>query len=469
MAVLTPVDIRRILKNDRNSMPVDDFRLIDSWAEYKDGKNENERPLKYLCYEIEVINPETGDTQHLYKALKFVRIRRLPKDAKQSTSLMDMQEQILAAAYENSYNLVTVIANIINPVPLGLLFLYGVQGVGRNLEEAKKKADSDFVGLCAVLQGTFRVMHFQNIVSQETEWLREKMYSMDYLTMTRGIPKASKTGEKAGNKGMGNKSINPDGQGTLEEFIAGMVDYEYVVQVLATPVFMSTLNAWQTRTQLDMTEWNSQLQGTKSISANLSIPMMYMANTGQSQGWSKGYTDAESISYSTGESFTQGYGESVGQSLSHTIGETFGQTHGVSSSESLSTSESQSVSSGQSVSVGSSVGQSLGISENVGSNFGTSHSVGSNESLSQSSSESMGTSHTFGTSLSKGQSMGQSVGQTLGESISQGHSISHGANVGTSQSIGQSVGHSSSVGTSDSIGWGSSQSVSDGTTHGTSS
>lgn len=458
MAVLTPSDIRRILKNDRNSMPVDDFRLIDSWAEYDDGKNENERPLNYLCYEIEVINPETGETQHLYKALKFLRIRRLPKDAKQSTAFMDMQQQVLTSVYENSYNLVTVIANIINPVPLGLLFLYGVQGVGHDLEDAKAKADKDFVGLCSLLQGTYRVLHFQKIKAQETEWLREKMYSMDYLTMTRGIPKASKTGENAGNKGMGNKNLNPDSQGTLEEFIAGMVDYEYVIQVLATPVFMKTLTAWQTQTQLDMTEWNSQLQGTKSFSANLSIPMMYMANTGQSQGWSQGYTDAESISYSSGESFTQGYGESVGQSLSHTIGQTFGQSQGVSVSDSVSQNDSVSV--GNNIGFSTSHGQSLGVSENTGTSFGTAHSVGTSESLSQSTSDSYGTSQNFGQSISKGQSMGQSVGSTIGESISQGHSVSHGGSVGTSQNVGSSTGHSSSVGTSDSIGWSEGQSSS---------
>lgn len=445
MAVLTPVDIRRILRNDQNNMPVDDFRMIDSWAEYKDSKSENERPLNYLCYEIEVINPETGDVQHLYKALKFLRIRRLPKDAKQSTAFMDMHQQVLTAIYENQYNFVTVIANIINPVPLGLLFLYGVQGVARDLEEAKRKADLDYAGLCALLQGTYRVLHFQTVQAQETEWLREKMYSLDYLTMTRGIPFASKTGENMGNKGIGGKNLNPDSQGTLEEFISGMVDYEYVIEVLTTPVFIKTLNAWQTQTQLDMTEWNGQLQGTKSISASLSMPMMYMANTGQSQGWSHGYSDAESVNYSTGESFTTGYGESVGQSLSQTIGHTFGQSQGVTVTDSTSQS--------QSVSVGNTTGQSMGVSQNTGSSFGTSHNIGSNQSISQGTSENFGTSHNFGTSLSKGQSIGQSVGKTLGESISQGQTVSHGASVGTSQSIGSSFGHSSSVGTSDSIGW----------------
>lgn len=459
MAVLTPYDIRRILKNDDAHMPVDDFRLIDSWAEYKDGKNESERTLNYLCYEIEVINPETGDVQHLYKALKFLRIRRLPRDAKQSTALMDMHEQVLSAIYENQYNFVTVIANIISPVPLGLLYLYGVQGVARDLEEAKRKADLDYIGLCAVLQGTYRVLHFQTIQAQETEWLREKLYSMDYLTMTRGIPFAAKTGENMGSKGLGGKNLNPDSQGTLEEFIAGMVDYEYVIEVLTTPVFMKTLTAWQTQTQLDMTNWNSQLQGTKSISANLSIPMMYMANTGTSQGWSQGYTDAESVSYSTGESFTTGYGESIGQSLSQTFGQTFGQSQGTTVTETAGTSNTlgSSIGSSESTSLGTTIGKSLGVSETVGSSYGTSHTTGTNQSLSQSTSESLGTSHNFGSSISKGQSLGQSVGVSQTNSISQGQTVSHGASVGTSQNIGENTSHSSSVGTSDSIGWSSNQ------------
>ena len=33
----------------------------------------------------------------------------------------------------------------------------------------------------------------------------------------------------AGNKGMGGKNLNPDSQGTLEEIITGMTDYEYVI------------------------------------------------------------------------------------------------------------------------------------------------------------------------------------------------------------------------------------------------
>ena len=91
---------------------------------------------------------------------------------------------------------------------------------------------------------------------------------------------------------------------TLEEMIEGMADYEYVIEILSTPVYMDTLEAWQRRSQKDMTDWNSHLQGTTSLSFNLSIPMMYMANASQSQGWSKAYTDANTVSTAQGESFS---------------------------------------------------------------------------------------------------------------------------------------------------------------------
>jgi len=462
--ILTPADIRRILRNTKNEMPSDDFRLIDSWAEYKDGPSYNERPLDYLCYEIEVINPETGEKSHLYKAIKLLRIIRLPYDAKQSTSLMDKHEQVLAAVYEKQVNLVTVIANIIEPVALGLLFLYGVQGVAPDLEAAKQKAHSDYVGLKAILQGTYRVMHMRDIQSQEAEWLREKMFSMDYLTMVRGIPKASKSGEDAGNKGLGNKNLNPDSMGTMEELIAGMVDYEYVIQVISTPVFLETLKAWQTRTQLDMTLWNSQLQGTKSISASLSLPMMYMANTGSSQGWSHAYTNADTVSSSTGESFNFGVGESIGKSLSQTFGQSFGQSQGVSVSDSISTSTS--------TTIGNTIGKTLGISQGVNESFGTNASVGTSQSVTQSISESLGTSHSIGSNTSRGQSIGTSLGQSISQSVSQsvGRTVSdtisrtvgqtHSISQSASDSISQSIGQSHSVGQSTSTGHTTTNSIS---------
>ena len=194
------------------------------------------------------------------------------------------------SVYQNGINLITIIANIIEPEPLGLLYLYGVQGVAETIDRAKEIAHDGYLGFAGAMQGSFRVLEMRCINAEETEWLREKMYGMDYLTVVRGIPKANDGGEDAGNKGMGGRNINPDSQGTLEEIIVGMADYEYIIEILSTPVYKSTLEEWSARTERDMTDWQGQLQGTKSFSFNLSIPMMFSNNQSTSEGWNRAYT-----------------------------------------------------------------------------------------------------------------------------------------------------------------------------------
>lgn len=480
--MLSLYDIKQILHPQQFNDPADDFRVLDSWAEYDEtsSKSPEERNLNYLCYELEVMNPGTGERRHVYKALKLARVIRLPADAKQSTVFMDMQEQVLAGVHEGGYNFITVIANVIKPVSLGLLYLYGVQGVADTLSQAKEQAEHDFRGFIGMMQGTFRVLEMRNAEAQESEWLREKMYNMDYLTVVRGIPKANKAGEDAGNKGVGGQNLNPDSQGTLEEIITGMADYEYVIEVLSTPVYLDTLEGWQRKSQSMMTEWYSQLQGTKSLSMNISIPMMYMANASQSQGWSKAYTNADTVSYARGESFTTSQGQSVGESLSQSFGKTVGQTSGTT----LTNSVSQGVTHSRGVSFGESFGQN--VSTSVGQNV--SHSVGQNvsSSLGQNMSHSLGSSTSKGLSNSLSNSISHSTNQnqTLGESsgmsagvsqgTSQGYSLNRGISqnqtysqttglsqgqtttqshtVGNSQTFGRSANFSQSRGTSDNYG-----------------
>lgn len=485
-------EIKQILRPYQTSTPTDDFRIRDSWAEYDEtsSKAVHERPLKYLCYEIECINPDTGEKLHFFKAIKFLRVIRLPKGAKQSTSLMDMHTQIIAGANENAYNLVTIIANIIKPVPLGLLFLYGVQGVADNIEDAKAKAHADYMGLSGMLQGTYRVMEMRCVCAQESEWLREKMYGMEFLTVVRGIPKASKTGEDGGNKGMGGKNVNPDSQGTLEELVAGMADHEYVVQILSTPVFSSTLKEWSLRTERDMTDWYGQLQGSKSFSFNLSVPMMFMASQSSSEGWNRAFTDADSVSYSEGETFGMSEGESVGTSLSETFGRSIGHTSGTSITDTVSNSigESQTTSTGQSFtetfgkSIGESFGenQSFGTSENwsqghsinhsegssvgetIGKSFGQSYNVSQGENWSQSHTQGQ----SEGGSVTESENWGQTNGTTIGQTTSENQSHSVSDSSSTSISDGTSTNQSSTSGTSG--GTTTSTSTTEGTTTGTS-
>ena len=275
--MLSLFQMKQILHPVIDSTPEDDFRILDSWAEYKESSDRDpeKRNLDYLCYEMEVMNPMTGERTHCYKAIKLARVVRLPADAKQSTALMDMQEQILTAVNQQNINLITIIANVIKPVAVGLLYLYGVQGVASSIDRAKDKAKKGFLSFIYSMQGTFRVLELRCANAEETEWLREKMYNMDYLTVVRGIPKANKAGENMGNKGMGGSNVNPDSQGTLEEIITGMADYEYVIQILSTPVYTDTLMSWQRQSQIEMSDWYGQLQGTKSLSMNLSSYDVY--------------------------------------------------------------------------------------------------------------------------------------------------------------------------------------------------
>ena len=449
--MLSHYDIKNILRGkNANATPVDDFRVIDSYTLYEEnnGKKALDRKLEYLCYEIESINPETGEKLHFFKALKFVRVIRLPKSAKQSTSLMDMQQDVLTSAYQNGYNLITIIANVIRPVPLGLLFLYGVQGVGNTIEEAKEIAHDNFIGFINAMQGTFRVLEMRIINAQETEWLREKMYNMNYMTVVKGIPEASSTGEDVGNKGAGGKNLNPNSQGTLEEFIAGMTDYEYVVQILATPVFHSTLRDWHLETTKHMSDWNSQLQGTKALSFNISMPMMMMANQSSSQGWSKAYTDADTISSSVGESFSTGYGESVSESLSRSYSESFGINQSQSITE--STSVSQSISNGQTF--GQTLGQSIGENATTNVNVGESMNLSQGQSINQSISSNV--------SNTQGVTSGQSYGQNFSENVNLTHSV--GANQSFGQTLGESIGQTNTASTSQNSSHGMSHSFSNG-------
>ena len=458
--MLTLHKMKKVLNTSKPSTPENDFKILDSWTEVEEGSTSKDAKLKYLCYKIETIDPESGDKNVIYKAVKFARVMRLPKSAKQSTSFMDMQSQVLAAVYEQGYNLVTVIANVIRPTAEGLMYLYGVQGVADNIDEAKKRASSDFSGFIGSMMGTFRVLHIRTVTVEEGAWLAEKMRSMKFMTAVRGIPKANTEGEDMGNKGVGGTNLNPDSQGTLEELITAMADQEYVIEVLSTPVYMRTLMSWSSQTQKQMTEWYGQLQGTKSLSFNLSIPMTYMTATGSSQGWSKNYTDSRNVSYTQGESYNTGYSENVGSSIQQSLGQSFGISRGHSLTDSVG--ENSSVSNG--VTRGHTVGETNGIThgQTYGETIG--HTTGITRGYTQGVTK--GTSSGFTIGENQGNNYGKSVGESLGEStnksFSSGASSSQSVSQGSGKSYSENFGQSSnkSLGQSSNTSYGESQNIS---------
>lgn len=489
------LNLSSILRRNRQD-PIDDFRIVRTWKEY----TEDRKYMKYLMYELEMME-ENGNIVHFYKAVKFTRIIRLPKSAKQSESFMDMHAQVLAAVWERNIKLLTIIANLLHPVAIGLLYLYGVQGVADSPEQAKNIADKDFIALCSVLQGTYRVLEHRALTYDELEWLHEKMYTMDTMTVVRGIPKAKTGGVDAGDKGMGGKNVNVDSQDTTEEYISGMSDKEYVLQIISSPVKAEHLERWLGQTAREMTRWNKQLQGSTSMNFSLSIPMMYMANLGASQGWNHSYTESDSVtdtvgssisssvSDSVGHSIGDSIGKSIGKSLGTTVGTTEGTSHGTAAGSSTMESFGENTAHSDGSSSGISAGTSFGGSQSESHNISESHTTGTNhsnsinhsessgvansvsetqsqtQSTARSQTESVNVTETSGTSGSHSQSTGESYtsGTNSSTSVSNSHGqnsgVSHSQSSGTSQSNSQTSGYNSSTGTSGSSGWSSTETV----------
>jgi hypothetical protein len=446
-------------KSDRDTFQVfnDDINVIRSIVEYA----EDNKTMKYIIYELEMMD-NNGEMRHFYKAVKLLRVIRLPKSAKQSTSFMEMHTQVLAGVWERDVNFITIIANMIKPVPLGLLFLYGVQGIAEELEVAKKIADDDFAGLSSLLQGTYRTMEFRILNYEEVEWLREKMYSMKHISVVRGLPKPRMTGTDAGNTGFGGQNLNPDSQDTTEEFIAGMSDREYVVQILSSPVSEEALEKWLQQTAKQLSIWNSQLTGVKNLNFGISIPMMYMGSLGASSGWSHSYTDAETVGHaesmtegiSTTENFSQSTSETVGTgtSTSQTVGNSF--TENVSQSDGVSTSEgvNHNVSVGENSTIShtdtESASSSLGHSE--GSSYTVGQGLTNTQTESVTNTETSSTSQTSGHSDSTSSSTSDSSSTAFGVNNSQTNTHTEGTTHSSSKSntVGGSVGQSMTVGVS---------------------
>ena len=148
--------LRKLIHPYKGGGPSDNFRILDQWAEYDEESDMDprERNLEYLCYRLMAVDPETGARTTFYKAVRFARVERLPADAKQSTAFMDMQEQVLSAVWEKGSNLITVIANVIRPEPLGLLYLYGIQCTSADsIEDAKHQCSLEFAAFIAAMQG----------------------------------------------------------------------------------------------------------------------------------------------------------------------------------------------------------------------------------------------------------------------------------------------------------------------------
>lgn len=403
---------------DTENYDMDDIIIHNTSIEISNGK------LKYLLFDFEKeIAP--NKYERVYKAIKLVKIKRVPKKDLTIGSFLQMQEGVVTGYYQNQINYIQIFANIIKPNRLGLIYAYGCQGVSsESIEEAKHFADIQMEAVEHCITGTFRTMEYEDLTAQDARWIFQKLGSMDDMRVIRGVPGPKKT---QGRMNASTFFMSPadDVEEQSEEFLMGMDEYEYLFVLTASSVEPSVVSRWKEQYLKESTYWASLQNGTKNMSFGLSMPMVYAANVGASEGWGS----------NTGENFGENWGEN--------------QSHAVGSNESFSEGTSHSIGTGTSSGISTNLGGNVGSS--VGSSYG--ENIGTNESTN------LGQSSTFGTSSNTTQTTGTS------ESFSQGTTT--GESYGTNQSVSSSTG--GSTGTSSSTSYGTSTNQGGSSSYGTSS
>lgn len=433
------------LSHDSGPYDMDDLIIRRTWIEL-DGNE-----LKYLLFDFDR-DVGNGLYDHVYKAIRLVKIKRVPKKDLTLATFLQMQAGVVTGYYQNQINYIQLFANIIRPKRLGLIFGYGVQGISDlSIEEAKLIADEQMEAVERTITGTFRTLEYVNLSAEDAQWIFQKLTRMQDLRILRGIPQPKKTeGRSTATTFFGTESEAVEEQS--EEFLLGMDKYEYLFVLMASSVDMNVLSAWREQQQKEMTYYKSIESGSRAITAGVSMPMVYGSNLGSSQGWG----NSQSENWGTSESVANGTSETLSEGTSHSVG--------TGTSHSISEGVSHSVSNGTSSGSTTSFGTGTGASQNAGTNFG--ESLGNNLGYSSNTSSSYGDSNSI--SHGTGMNSGFNLGVNDGTNSSTGTNTSYSESTGTNHSVSDGTSHSVSNGTSSSHSTGVSSSAGGGSSWGTS-
>lgn len=470
---------------DDEEYDMDDIIINNTSIEIKDDK------LEYLLFDFEKkVSPTKYE--RVFKAIKLIKLKRIPKKDLGIGAFLEMQAGVITGYYQQQINYIQIFANICKPRKEGLIYAYGAQGVsGSSIEEAMHSADTQMEAIERNITGTFRTLEYVDLTAHEARWIFQKLGCMDDMRIIRGIP-APKISSGRVNTSTFTANDNKACEEQSEEFLLGMDPYEYLFVLTATSVDPKVLSRWKEAQLKEQTYWASIKNGQKSMSFGISMPMVYAANMGASQGW--GTSRGESFGHSTGTNYSHSTGTnesfSTGTSQNYSQSHSVGSNQGISDSQSAGASYGSNISTGQSSSLGTSQSVSEGVTHGTSTSEGystsvghsTSHSVGTSESTSvshgTSSSHSSGTSWGYSSSNSSSQSTGMSVGHSTGSnssvsgnagigifggSMSSGTSVSDNIGVNQSSSQSHSSGYSAGGSSSSSYGVSSSQGYSHGT------
>ena len=422
----------------------DDFKVLSTYMVKDEYDN-----LKYIVHRLEK-KANDGSVIQYYKATSFFRLTRVSLGAKENRMFMETHTDILRALYKANINFIEIIANILNPEPYGLVYLYGVQSVGNSEEEATSKCSCDFQVLLSAFQGTHRTSHITGVTNEIMNFVFKNLKKQKFVSVVKGIP-ASKSGSGDNRNPM---KLDTATDEQLEQFLSASDAIEFCLILMATPINGTYLTHWLTKSLEEASKWERQKQGSSQLGLSVGIPLTVSQNT--SEGTSSNVSSnsnkgsSHNISHNDGTSHTESSTESTTHSDggSHTDGSTWND--GTSHNTSNGTSENSSVTNGYSL--------GIGIKEivNVGGNHSNTNSLGTSNTTSDGTTSSVGGSSSDGSTWSDGTSSGTSVGD--GTTSSDGWSNGSTASQGIGASKGTTKNTSSGMSTGMNLGFNMSKS-----------
>jgi hypothetical protein len=428
-----------------NEVDYDDLIIHRAYRSY-DPHNPGE--VRYFMYELSQRNPGDSDYGHFWKAVRMVRLTRVPRYLRQGTGsgpgmMFEQQRDLLAALREQQ----VLFLNLIAKSPqLPLIFAYGVQGVADTPEDAQRAADDAYAVLTYQLDGTYQQLEYAPITFEDGERLARYQAEWEHLAMGRGRPLPAYSNGSSSSLLDGNRTDVEGINNQLESFIRGMGDRSFLLSLVTVPLSPAEITlAWRNITE-KLSDVRSDQDGARSVTAGVALPLTMGNSLGDSHG------NTHSSGSSAGVASSDGTSHSVANGVSDSYTST--------SSQSASTSQSAGVSHSTTDSVNQTVshGQSLSHTDSLSQGVGTSHSDGSSISAGVSQNQGVGVSQTDGVStgqalnqsasVSDGQSLGQtaSVGQNWNNSIGQGVTGSQTHTTGSNQSQADGVSQSINLG-----------------------
>ena len=505
--VLRRPDLRWLNRQRLSGQPMygeidyDELIVHRSWRSYDPTTPDQ---VRYFMFELSQRNPGESEFSTVYfKALRMVRLTRVPRYLRQSSStsgpnmVFEQMRDVLVALRERG----VLFTNIIAKSPqLPLVFAYGVQGIGSTPDEAMRLADEAYAVLDFQLAGTYQQLMYKPLSIEEGEHLARYQQEWGHVAMARGRPLPASSTVGTSSILDGNRTDVESANNQLESFIRGMSDKSFMLSLVTVPLSpMEIRGAWRNLNET-LSEVRSETTGTRAVNAGIAFPLVVGASEGDSSGTthSSGSSLGHSASEGVNTSVSHGVSDTstAGSALSHTatsgITDTAGTNQGVSQSATAGTSQSVTETHGtnQSTSVTDTrgVNQSTSVTDTQGVNQSTSvtdtqgvnqsQSIAAGTTAGVNSSQTSGTSSTDGTTATSGSSWGSSATTNDGSSSQSGSSSNVGGGVpgvasggsGTNNSSGWTEGTSTGLtsGTSSSSATSSSESSSASSTVGTS-